>query len=302
LVAGWAGAARARDAGRVAVALTYEIDGQADGCPSEPDVRQGVVDQLGYDPFGAVADVHHVFARVHVTSASVDGSLEWIDAKGVREGERRLSALSGDCAGLGRAMVFALVVQIQLIGQLASQVEPPPSPPPTPAVAVRPSPVTYALGVGPVLLIRAAPATTGGGRVFASARHGAASVELAAQASLAASLRRADGTGFDARVLAATVAVCGHWRPLAVCPLGTVGSLLVTGFGVDQPRSPSAFAAGVGGRAALERRLPTRIVIGAHADVLRMLTPRTISLNDLPVWATPSVNFTLGVDLALPFR
>lgn len=261
-----------------------------------------MVNQLGYDPFAAVGDAHHVVARVRATSTSVDGSLEWTDASGAPEGERRLAASSGDCAGLGRAMVFALVVQIQLIGQLASRAAPPPAPPPAPPVVVPPPRVSCELGAGPVVFVRAAPATSGGARVFAAARRGAASLELGAQASLAASLRRADGTGFDARALAATLALCGHWRRLAACPLGSMGTLLVSGFGVDQPRSPSAFTAGVGGRAALDQPLSTRVVIGAHADALRTLTPRTISLNGLPVWATPGVNFTLGVDLAVRFR
>lgn len=300
LIAGAASAARAQDAGHIAVALTYESDAPAGACLTEGQLRRGVVDQLGYDPFSAAADAHHVVARVRVTATSVDGLLEWTAANGTREGERRLAAPNGDCGGLGRAMIFALVVQIQLIGQLASQAVLPP-PPPLPSLARPPRLLSYALGVGPVLFIRATPATAAGARVFASARRGAASLELGAQGSLAASLRRADGTGFDARVLAATLAVCGQWRRLALCPLGSAGSLLVTGVGVDQPRSPSAFTAGAGGRATLEQPVSTRFVIEAHADVLRLLTPRTISLNGLPVWAAPAVNFTTGVDLAIRF-
>jgi hypothetical protein len=102
-------------------------------------------------------------------------------------------------------------------------------------------------------------------------------------------------------VLAATLALCGHWRRLAVCPLGTAGALLVTGVGVDAPRSPSAFTAGAGARAVLEQRL-SRFVIAAHADGLALLTPRTILLNGLPAWSTPAVTVTAGFDLVMQFR
>jgi hypothetical protein len=250
-------------------------------------------------------------ARIRATSTSVDGFLDWTDANGIREGERRLAASSGDCAALGHAMIFALAVQIELIGQLVSKVEspapppsppPPPLPPPPPPVAAPPPPFGFVLGLGPVLLIGATPEATLGARVFAAGRVGAASLELGAQASLAVTLRRADGTGFDAQTLGATLALCGHWRQLALCPLGSAGALLVTGFGVDEPRSPSAFVAGAGVRAALEQRLSTRFVMKAHADVLTVLTPRTISLNELPVWTTPAVTVTVGVDLAMHLR
>jgi hypothetical protein len=141
-----------------------------------------------------------------------------------------------------------------------------------------------------------------GVRVFAAGRSGAASLELGAQASLSTALRRADGTGFDARALDATLALCGHWRWVAVCPLGTVGTLLVAGFGVDEPRSPSAFIARAGLRAALEPRIWMRWVVGLHADALATLTPRTISLNQMPVWTTPAVTVTVGVDLGQQVR
>jgi hypothetical protein len=304
LAAGGATAVRAqaRDAGRIAVALTYESDGPRDTCPPEIDLRQGVVNQLGYNPFSAVAAAHHIVARIHATSGSVEGYLVWTDASGTLEGERRLAASNGDCSALGRAMIFALVVQIELIGQLASKVEIPSPPPPASTATARPQPPRYALGLGPVFLIGATPEATPGARVFAAGRHGAASLEVGAQASFVGSLRRADGTGFDARVVAGTLALCGHWRRLALCSLGTAGALLVTGFGVDEPHSPSAFTAGAGLRAALQQPLSSRFVLNAHADALATLTPRTISLNELPVWTTPAVTFSVGVDLAMQLR
>jgi hypothetical protein len=197
-------------------------------------------------------------------------------------------------------MVFALVVQIELISELAAKVETPPAPPAAPAPPSRP--LHYAFGLGPVLSSGAAPEATPGARVFGVGRYGAVSLELGAQAGLAARFRRADGTGFDARVLGATLAFCGHWRRLGLCPIGVAGALLVTGFGVDQPRSPSAFIAGAGLRAELEQPLSARFALNAHVDALAMLTPRTISLNGLPVWTTSAVMFTVGIDLALRLR
>jgi hypothetical protein len=294
-----AGEARATEPARPAVSLTYELEGSGAGCPTEDELRHGVVVALGYDPFRADA-THHVTARIEASDRSLAGRLDWTDARGAREGERRLASTTGDCAELGRGMIFALTVQIQL---LAIGGEAPPSPPATVSGSA-PSPprFLYMLGAGPLLSVGETPAATAGARLFVGARHRAVSLELGAEATLASRLRQADGTGFDARAISATLAVCGHWRRLALCPLAAAGALRVAGFGVDQARAPSSFTARAGLRALLEDPLSTRFAVRLHADGLGTLTPRTVFVNELPVWAMPPVTFTAGLDLALVFR
>ena len=306
-LASWSSAAGAREAtpepARLTVSLTYDVDARLEGCPTEDELRRGVTEQLGYDPFRAEAR-HHVVARVAASERSLDGRLEWTDDAGTREGERRLSSTNLDCVEFVRGLSFALAVQIQLSSQLLSPPAVVEAPPPraTPAPASVLARLVYALDLGPTLSFGGAPEASAGGRLVATGRIRAVSLELGAEADLPARRRQADGSGFDARTLAATLALCGHWRRLALGPLATLGQLRVVGFGVDDARAPTSFTAAVGLRAAFEQPLSTRFAVGVRADGSRTLTTRTVSLNELPVWTTPAVTFTLGIDLALLFR
>jgi hypothetical protein len=182
---------------------------------------------------------------------------------------------------------------------------PPPKPKPAPVVRVTPEPAPPArkwsvvLGAGPIAELGVAPSLAQGFRLFAAARGSALSLELSPEVTLPVTLRRADGTGFSATSYAATLVPCARRGRLALCAVGMIGVLAVRGFGVDDARSPTSFVARAGLRLACDQPLSRHWTLGAHADGLTTLTPRTVLLNEVPVWTTPDLGLTIGLDLAV---
>jgi hypothetical protein len=303
---------------QLVVVLSYQLDPELHGCTSEAEFRDSVVKQLGYDPFRSEA-AHRVVAEVSETESGIEGRLAWADANGNPEGERRLSSQGQDCGGFLKNMAFAIAVQIQLMSSTesgssssaapASPIAPPPktSPPPktTPVAPASPKPGgptpkwSLALGAGPIAELGVVPSMAGGFRLFAAARGNTLSLELSPELTLPVTFRRADGTGFSATSYAATLVPCARRGRLALCAVGMLGVLAVRGFGVDDARSPSSFVARAGLRLAFDQPLSEHLALGAHADGLATLTPRTVLLNEVPVWTTPNLGLMVGIDLAV---
>ncbi|HEX3855237.1 MAG TPA: hypothetical protein VHW01_29945 [Polyangiaceae bacterium] len=312
-VAGLATRAQAAPPPQLVVALSYRLDPGLRGCEGEAEFRESVVAQLGYDPFRSEAP-HHITAEVTETESGIDGRLAWADSNGNPEGERRLSSPGQDCDSFLKNMAFAMAVQIQLISgteaESVSTTTPasaPPTPPPKPAPAERSfaQPAAPArtwslvLGAGPVAEVGPLPSLAEGFRLFAAVRADALSLELSPQITLPVTQGRADSSGFHATSYAVAVVPCARRSNFALCAVGVVGLLSVRGFGVDDARSPSSFVAKAGLRLAVDQPLSRRLTLGAHADGLGMLTPRTVLLNEEPVWRTPALGLALGIDVGL---
>ena len=310
--------ATAQGVPRLSVSLTYEHEPTLRGCPSEEEFRRELTNQLGYDPFGGEA-THHVTARVEEAERAIEGQIVWTDAGGAKEGERRLSSANHDCVDLVRDMAFALAVQIQLLNSSAVSEKPPAELSPVPVVEGAAPPKSESrvlssaiespkaeryvlLGLGPTIAIGQAPSVSPGARFFVSGRSGAISLELGGEGYLSVRSTQGDGSGISTSSFAGTLALCGHLRQFALCPVGVLGQLRVVGFGVDDVRSPTSITARAGLRLAVEQPLSQRLLVVLDADGLGMLTPRTAYLNDLPVWTTPALAFTLAIELATRFR
>ena len=306
---------------RLFVTLGYKIDPGLHGCPGEVEFRDSVVKQLGYDPFRDDA-THRVVAKVADSESGIEGRIEWTDAMGKKEGERRLASPDRDCGEVSRGMVFAIAVQIQLLSSAAATA-PAPAPTPLPcAPCAQPTPVVPekpvapekprpvppapgwwgAVGIGPTAELGVAPSLAAGLRLFASLRFNDLSLEVGPEAILPVTMRRSDGTGFSTTTLAATAVPCGHLDRWALCAIGMLGLLAVHGFGVDDPLSPSSSIGRVGVRLAFDQPVPPRWLGTVHVDGLATLTPRTVSLNELPVWTTPTLALIVGIDLAVLLR
>jgi hypothetical protein len=290
--------------------LSYAVDPQLSGCPGEAEFRDSVVKQLGYDPFRSDA-THRIAAEVKASGDGIEGRLGWADAHGNYEGERRLASSARNCGEFVKGMTFALAVQIQLLNTAAAAALPtalpalpqaPPGPPPPTKPATVPAERAIILGLGPTGELGSVPSFTGGLRLFAGVRRGALSVEFSAEATLPVTLRQPDGTGFSANTLGATIAPCAHRDCVSLCAVGMLGLLAVRGFGVDDARSPSSLFGKVGLRLAFDPWLSSRWTAGIHVDGLANLTPSTVSLNELPVWTTPTLTLIVGVDVAAILR
>jgi hypothetical protein len=309
------------------VNLGYGVDGSAEACSGEAEFRQNVAKMVGYDPFRADAHVR-VSVRVDNSSRGVEGHVEWRNATGARMGERRFVAKDGNCVKLLTEMSFAVGLQIELLRPKASETpastttsptNPPaaapsntaPTTPPgalaTPAGdrdQVAPSSsraATIDVGLGPSLAFGLAPSLTGQARLFVGMRRGVFGFEVSAEATLPVRQRQVDGTGFKQNLFGAGAALCGEHGRVAACLLGKVSALRVSGFAVDQPRSPSAFVLHTGVRVAATLSIAARWSALPHFDTLWLLTPHTVELNHAQVWAMPRLAAVAGIDLVARF-
>lgn len=308
----------AAQAPNLRVALDYHADA-ALGCPSAAEFGASVTRQLGYDPFTPESAEQRLRIQISRASERAEAQLEWFDRQQNSEGERRLSSDAVGCTDLARSLAFAVAVQIQLH---ASAREPPPDEgskaPPAPAPAAsttatppKPPPARpredrprrmVLLGVGASAQYGFTPGITPGLRVFGAVARNWWLLELNAGAGPATELRLDDGTGFSARALHASLAPCVVVRPLGFCAVGTVGILHVRGQGVDRVGTPSSTIGGVGGRVALIWPELERFGVLLQGEVLAVVTPRDVLLNQAIVWSTAPVAVTATLDFAAIFR
>jgi hypothetical protein len=179
-----------------------------------------------------------------------------------------------------------------------------------PSVATEPAHETQArapswslwLGGGPSLAWRLSPSITADGRLFVGIRRGYLSLELGAEATYPSSERRWDGSGFRQHLVGGTLALCGHHAWFSACGLGRGSAVLVTGVGVDDPRSPAGFLVQAGGRLAASFPLHGAWWWGGHIDAVALLTPSRVVLNDARVWDMPRLGVLAGMDLMARFR
>ncbi len=292
------------------VALEYELESDTGGCPDAAEFRGRVERQLGYDPFQSIAD-RRVAVQVTHRGGGFEGRIRWSDDRGRWVGDRRLTSHRPACDEIAATLAFSVAVQIQLLAALAppapaapppATVKPPPAaaapgPPPPSAPEPRRRRLALSLGVGPSLAVGLSPAPTGLARVFADGRVDGFSLELALDAALPVSRGEPDGSGFSLDRFDAGLAACGHARTLAACAVGTVGLLRARGFGVDAPASALGLTGLVGVRLAATRALGGRLFLRARVEGLVTPLARTVMLNETPIWTTPRVAATAGLDL-----
>ncbi len=298
----------AEPVGGLHVALDYQVDPTLSDCPTASDLSGVIQERLGYDPFVTdPAAPHRVKASIERATAGAEAHVEWLDAEGHSEGERRLGADGGDCAELGRGLAFAIAVQIQL--RASTEPPPPAKPAPEPPKKTAPRPprakprtTTVTAGAGVLGQSGLTPGVSPGLRIFGSLGNARASVELSTEAGLPVERRAADQTGFTASALTGKIAPCAHVSIVGFCGLGMVGQLSVRGRGVDRTASPSSLVGGAGAR--LQVLWPGDSVVGAllHVEALVLFTPRTVLINRDEVWSTAPVVFSAGIDLEAIFR
>lgn len=301
-------------AGNVAARLEYVAEPT---CPAADDFEAVVAGHLGYSPFLADAP-ERVVVRIEASGRGLEGRLEWRnDDGGGPRGERAFPSRTGDCAELVRAMGFALAVQFQLLarGEPAGQTAaapPAPAAPPTITAPPAPPPVanppaassgpSMAAGAGASVGIGLSPDVSAVGRVFGNAAWSHIAIELAAEVSVPSTMRRADGAGFSHQVFLASLAGCGLYTRWSGCVLAKAGEMRAAGDGVDTPATSSGLLAQAGLRLAVTQSLGRRAHIVAHADGVTSLTRGVVTLDGMPVWTTPRVAATFGLDFGVRFR
>jgi len=184
-----------------------------------------------------------------------------------------------------------------------------PTPSAVAAIASAPEPAAAVAHAGPELLFGAGSSVAVGlsagpvllGRLFAGWTWPHASLELAAQISLPATVRRADGAGFSQQQLLLGLAGCAvvtRWR---LCMLVNAGEVRMAGQDIDRPTSAVAPAVQAGARVGAAQPVGRRAFVGAQLDGLALLSRWTGRLDRDPVWTSPRFAAALGFNAGVRF-
>lgn len=326
--------AHAQPPARQFVNLEYEVDSALRGCPTAAEFRALIERQLGYDPYRPDSSLG-VRVRVKSAETGIEGTIEWTSAAQKRVGERHFASPNRDCRDTTATMGFVVAVQIQLMAtEPASESVPQPVPTePTPdhdsppgqapeqagRMAVQPKksttgrlaqpmrpaesspPWSLTGGAGPAVGFGLGPDPVVEGRLFFGFELGQAALELGGEASLPATTRLASGAGFSHGLLLGTLAACGSYGSIAGCGVTKLGSIQVTGVGVDKPASPAGFVTLVGPRLMYSFRLDDHLVLSGRIEALYQLAPWSVVLNHVAVWSVPRLSTVAGIDFAARF-
>jgi hypothetical protein len=306
-----------------AVALEYAA---APGCPDVTDFKAIVNGRLGYDAFREDAP-DRVLVDIASRGTAFEGRIERRNAEGRWAGDRTFPSRSSDCGELGRAMAFALALQIQFSARASAvpketgetseaAASPIPAPkedvaanvqekvPTTTKEAKSPSPgprPTYELGAGALVGFGMASEAVTFGRAFGSVAWQHSSLELAAEVAWPTTTRREDGAGVSQQQLLVGVAGCGDFQPWSACLLAKAGGIRIVGKDIDNPRSPWAPLLETGLRLAVRQRLGRRLYVAARAEGLVNVTRWRITLDQSQVWNAPRLAATVGLDIGVLF-
>jgi hypothetical protein len=295
--------------------LDYTLTARDQSCPDEAELRRGVGELLGYDPFRDEAP-SRIVASVNSGRREFVARIVLHSATGESAGERELSA--ADCKELGSAVAFAIALAVDpMLPSRQRQREqekapPPPRPPPEPKPAVvarslaeppppaRPppgEPWRLRLGTYGSLSFGSAPAPAVGAAALVGVRRGELSVSIEARRNLPAGDDAEPRGRVQASLSAASLVPCYHAGVLVACLLGTLGALQGEGEGVAEPRKDTSLHAAVEARAGLELPLASSIALAAFAGLGAPLTRTTLQVNDQDVWTTPALVSTLGLGI-----
>lgn len=309
-------------AGPETAELEYTRPAELETCPDEEAFRQRVTERMGRNPFtiGASRKIRVLFTRAGTTLTA----LVRVEERGKPRGERRIETRAG-CEELASGAALAVSIAIDPLAALgppssaeAEAAAPTPQPPApetrrsTPQKTAPPSqsdraaraPVPrpavqrwFVRGQGRAWL-GAVPGVAEGLSLGFGFRRDWASLGLDGSAVLprtesVSSTRRAVAVA----LLGAQLAPCAHFSALRGCALFASGALFARGEGVDNPRTATSYyaAAGVGlGYSFFSGRFTLTPVVEASAR----LSTAQLSLDDQPVWSTPRLFGSFGLELA----
>ena len=301
---------------QVRVQLDYA---SAPGCPDALAFKTIVAEQLGYDPFQPPF-IWLVQVTIDPSNDSFEGRFVWRTLEGKWVGDRTFPSRSADCGGLGRAMAFALALQIRfnaLAEPPASEPEtsseatpvPPPKPPTnddkSEAVAVPPPPVfhpTLEVGIGAGGASGLAGRPLPLGRLFGRSSWRHTSLECSAEIAWPTLTRREDGAGFTQHLALVGLAGCGDRLPFRGCLLAKAGGLWINGKDIGRPLSPFGLIVETGLGVSVVQSLGRYLFLAARAEGLINLTRWRVTLDQEGVWTAPWLAATVGLELGIRFE
>jgi len=322
----------ARAAGPEVAELEYDRPAELSGCPDEETFRRAVIDRLGRDPFlrGAPRKISVLLTQTGATLTA----LVRVEEAGRARGERRIETRSG-CSELASGAALAVSIAIDPLVALGLPAHPEAAHPEAthpeaahPEAAAKPAPKPAGERLKPPAASAKPPANPGpprsseralsrafmrgGVRAWAGVvpeisagpslgfgyQYGLGSLALDAIAVLPRSESVVDTRRAVAvALLGAQLSPCAHFADLRGCALFTSGALLARGEGVDDPRTGTSYYASAGlgvGYSFFTGRFALTPIIEASAR----LTTAQLSLDSEPVWTTPRMLGSLGLEVS----
>lgn len=325
----WSARASAEPAAR----LVYLRGVGTETCADEAELRQNVHARLGYDPFSSYA-TSTLIAEVRADGAGFAADLKMVDGENIVRGARALST-KGACVDVTTALALAISIAIDPL--LLTRTGPPPGAPPEeravelrapttaeplaePVVAEEPDAVTtpepersdreYAIALGPVGSVGAAPAPTVGLALGVEAASRRVFVGLEGRADLDAS-RQTDAGRVSSHALTGSLLAGLRFGALHAAGVAMVGRLSAEGTEVAEPRAASALVAGAGLRIGIA--VPLDRALGhdgkgwslearARAEMLGMFVRHRLELDGQTAYELSPVSGSGALALAVRFR
>jgi hypothetical protein len=285
--------------------LEYEASGAQDTCPEPATFRASVTERLGRDPFVAHAP-RKIFVKLERVGSTFTALVRVVEG-GTALGERRIEA-QADCAELVAGAALAVSIAIDPLVALGPPREAEPAPPPRAVAIAAPPPIDATAGAenprgnwfvlaglearlgavpGPAVGVRLGAGY--GSRVWSLALHGFG--VLPRSAELAGTRREV-----SASLWGAELAPCWALRGTRGCVLLASGVLLARGGGVDVPLSDASWHVASGASFGRSFAMGALSLTPTIAAGLRLRTT-LLSLEGQPVWTTPRLMASLGLEL-----
>lgn len=289
------------------VRLLWDAEGAQ--CPDQPSLEAAISARLGYSPFDDQAP-SRVVALVRRRAPGLQGTLELFDAAGQRQGRRVFDSPTDDCSELAASMELAITIAIDPQASAAPAPRPalPPAPEPAPAPAAPAPPAPgpehahFAAAVGAAAELGLGPTPSGDLSLQLSVRYRALLVGLEGWGDLPTTAPVPGGVqgSAHANLLAGSVLVCGAYRWVGLCAVGTVAALLVAGDVGGLPTRATVVVPLAGVRAWGHFELGA-FALEPFAELDFVANRVTIRTPSETVWAAPPVGGKLGLSLAYRF-
>ncbi|MEM9189743.1 MAG: hypothetical protein AAGF12_11240 [Myxococcota bacterium] len=295
--------------------VVLAFDAPSEICMDEVRFRAGVAERLGYDPFVPDSD-RTLRIQIEPDETELLVLIETQRAGASEVGLRELDGPIHECERLFDASVLAASIAIDpTVLDRANEPEPeeaeepeeegPPPPVPEPVaspVTPEPEPAPR-LGGGLYVMVNGSLGTApsvgsvGAGLGF-ELRYGAFGAMLGGRLDIPGT-SDVDAGSVEGHVIAAELALCGHWKPILLCAVTAGGALRGRGRGffVDDEAYLGYVAAGV--RVGVEFDLTGPLAFRAQLDLLGHLTPSELEVDGLVVWSMPPIGAVLGVGMVL---
>lgn len=266
------------------VALRYQREAGAEGCPDEAWIRRAVASRLGADPFEPAAPVK-LSARLFGAAPGLRAVLE-VQRPHQPVARRELSSAVGDCQELSGALELAIAIAIdpQRWSRGISH------------STARPRIDLFGRGLGSHGL---SPLPVPGAALELSLQWPRFRLGLEGRVDLRGRALL-DGGRISSSVLLATLLPCAELGRLGLCGAFTAGGIQVTGEWPGNAVRQSGPLLLAGARVDWTVRLTDRVRFRPSASLQAVLTRTTVCSGPVQVWVTPPFAATLAIGFGGP--